>query len=328
MTSLLQRFKKENVLVMLFAVMISLTGGFIDKQSHVAFAQENRLPIPTAILVFEDRGEAKEEAASISELLFAKLIVSEQLALVERQALNKVLDELKLSKAGVVRVEEANQVGKLTGAKLLICGSALRVQGDLYVIAKVIGTETSRLTGASVKGGSNANLDELISQLAKEINQVVADKADTLLPKVVSTEDWIASTKKLLSGKELPSVTVKITERHMNQATFDPAAQTECERLLTALGFTVIAADTAQATGADLRIQGEAISEFAARHGELISVKCRLEAKAVSQSDSKVLASDSETTISIDLAEQLAAKSGLQEAARKMFERILLKLVK
>ena len=59
---------------------------------------------------------------------------------------------------------------------------------------------------------------------------------------------------------------------------------------------------------------------------DLVSVQCRVEVQVVKQSDGSVLTSDAETTISIDLAEQIAAKSGLQEAARKLVERMIPKL--
>ena len=291
-------------------------------------AADAKLPIPSAILPFEARGAVKpEEALQVVDLLFVELVASDELMLVERASIKTVFDELKLNQTGVVKAEEVAQVGKLTGAKLLVTGSVLKVNGDIYLVAKVIGTETSRLAGASVKGPVNSDLGELVKKLAVEIKQVVAKKSDTLLPKVVAEADWLAEMKKELKGKALPTVTVSISERHVGQPTFDPAAQTECERLLTELGFDVIEPSNAKAALADILLKGEALSETATQREELFSVKCRIEIKAEQRSDGKVLASDAETAMVVGLAEQLTSKSGLQSTARTLVGRMVAKLV-
>ena len=290
-------------------------------------ADEAKLPIPAAILPFEARGDVKEEAAQVADLLFAELITCEELMLVERESIASVFAELKLNQSGVVKAEEVAQVGKLTGAKLLISGSVFQVNGDLYLVAKVIGTETSRLSGASVKGAANSDLGDLVKKLAEEVKLVVAKKSDTLLPKVVADADWLADVKKDLKGKKLPSITVSIGERHVGQQVLDPAAQTECERLLTELGFEVIDSEDANSVRADVIIKGQALSEFATRRDDLVSVKCRVEVKAMQQADGKLLTSDAETAMSVGLAEQIAAKSGLQATARTLVGRVVTKLV-
>ena len=62
-------------------------------------------------------------------------------------------------------------------------------------------------------------------------------------------------------------------------------------------------------------VTGEAFSEFAGRHGDLVSVKARVEVKAVDRKTGKVLAVDRQTAVAVDLAEQVAGKTALQEAA-------------
>ena len=299
---------------------------FITVQSASA-EDDAKLPIPAAILPFEARGDVKEEAAQVADLLFAELIACDELMLVERESIATVFAELKLNQSGVVKADEVAQVGKLTGAKLLISGSVLQVKGDLYLVAKVIGTETSRLSGASVKGAANADLGDLVKSLAEEVKLVVAKKSNTLLPKVVAEADWLAEMKNQLKGKKLPSMTVSIGERHVGQTVLDPAAQTEFERLLTELGFEVVDSENANAVRADVIIKGQALSEFATRRDDLVSVKCRVEVKAMQQADGKLLTSDAETAMSVGLAEQIAAKSGLQATARTLIGRVVTKLV-
>ena len=72
---------------------------------------------------------------------------------------------------------------------------------------------------------------------------------------------------------------------------------------------------------------GEGFSEFAMRHGNLVSVKARLEVKAVDRQTDKVIAMDRQTAVVVDLTEQIAGKSALQKAAAEIAERLLPKLV-
>jgi hypothetical protein len=78
---------------------------------------------------------------------------------------------------------------------------------------------------------------------------------------------------------------------------------------------------------ADVLLTGEAFSEYASRHGNLILVKARLELKAVARQTARVLAIDRQTAVAVDLTEQLAGKTALQEAAASLAERLLPKLV-
>ena len=93
-------------------------------------------------------------------------------------------------------------------------------------------------------------------------------------------------------------------------------------------GFTVIDPKEGRKKDADIQIQGEAFSEIAVRHGNLISVKARLEVKAVDQASGQIVATDRQTTVAVDLTEQIAAKNALQEAGALIAERMLPKLVK
>ena len=59
----------------------------------------------------------------------------------------------------------------------------------------------------------------------------------------------------------------------------------------------------------------------------LISVKSRLEVKAIQRTTGKILAVTRETTVAVDLTEQIAGKTALQDAAARIAVRLLPKLV-
>jgi hypothetical protein len=284
---------------------------------------------PAAILRFAERGaDVKDLGAQVTDLLFANLVAEPKMYLVDREDLDKVLKELELNQSGLVNPDTATRVGQLTGAKILITGSVLQVDSKLYVVAKIIGTETTRVFGASVKGGVNDDLDGLVTELAGEVVKTISGRADQLVAKPKTREDRLAALKKTLGNAKRPVVKVSIAERHVGQATIDPAAETEIALFCTELGFDVIDPDKGAGLKADVLLTGEGFSEFAARHGNLVSVKARLEVKAVDAATGKILAIDRQTAVQVDLTEQLAGKAALQEAAADIAERVLPKVVK
>jgi hypothetical protein len=194
-------------------------------------------------------------------------------------------------------------------------------------VAKVIGTETSRVFGASVKGNVGDDLDMLADQLGEKVGKTIVDKAGDLVAEVKSREDQIAALKKQIGDGERPSVFVSVDERHVGQATIDPAAETEISLFCRELGFKVIDSETGSKADADVLLVGEGFSEFATRHGNLLSVKARLELKAVQRETGEVIAIDRDVAIGVDLTEQIAGKTALQEAAANICTRILPKLV-
>jgi lantibiotic modifying enzyme len=71
-------------------------------------------------------------------------------------------------------------------------------------------------------------------------------------------------------------------------------------------------------TKTEIAIVGEAFSEFAARRGELLSCKARVELRAIDIKSGKVLSIEKRTETAVDIAEQIAAKSALQKAAQEV----------
>ncbi len=206
-------------------------------------------------------------------------------------------------------------------------GSVLQVGDKLYLVAKLIGTETTRVLGASVKGPLEEDLDELAQDLAEAVAETIAERADELVAKPVKQEDRIAALQKQMKNEKRPTVFIEISERHVGQTTFDPAALTELTLYFKESGFTVIDPQAGNRSQADIVVLGEGLSEYGSRHGNLMSVKARLELKGVDRKSGQVLAVDRQTSVGVGLSEQIAAKEALQETAAELAVRLLPKLV-
>ncbi|MCX6997958.1 MAG: hypothetical protein NTV49_12950 [Kiritimatiellaeota bacterium] len=284
---------------------------------------------PTAIFAFEERGAGvKDYGQKVSDILFAALASKPDLLLVDRADIKKIVDEHELNLSGAVTPGQAIKVGQLTGAKILITGSVIETDKTLYLVAKLIGTETSRVLGESVKGRTSDEIAPLAEQLAKKIGETIVKDADKLVAKEIKIADRIAAVKQALGEAKRPVIMIKAAERHVGRATIDPAADTELTLFCKETGFEVLDAQSGSGKQADIVLQSEGFSEFAMRRGSLVSVKARLEVKAIDRATDKVIAVDRQTTVVVDLTEQIAGKAALQESAAQIAERLLPRLVK
>lgn len=309
--------------------LLGLSLHSVIAQEAAVASGEMSVVYPTAIFPFAERGRGvKEMGSQVSDILFASLVINPDLFLVDREDLQKTLAEQELNLSGMVNPGEAVQVGQLTGAKILITGSIIEAGKTQYIVAKIIGTETSRVLGASVKGQAGDELAPMVEQLAEKVSEVITGQATKLAAKQVKTDDRIAALKETMGDGERPSVMIKIHERHVGQATIDPAAETELALFCKETGFTVVDPDTGAKNQADIIIKGEGFSEFAMRRGNMVSVKARLEVKAIDPATDVVIAIDRQVAVEVDLTEQIAGKKALERAAAMIAERMLPKLAK
>ena len=309
--------------LLLFTVMSSVTTSAQQAEKK----KDNRVA-PLAILAFEERGDAVEGYGSkVTDLMFAELAGNPNLYLVDRSEMDKILKEAELNLSGMVTPDKANQVGQLTGAKLLLTGSVFEVGDKVYIVAKLIGTETSRVLGESVKGMPKKGLDTLARKLAGKVAENVKTQKKELLPPPAESRDIAAELRKKLGDSERPLLAVQVQEEHVGRQTLDPAVETELVKIAREAGFEVVDPDRENIGDAKVLIKGEGVSEFATSRGDLVSVKARLELKAVNPETDRVITSDRQTEVVVDLSEQIAAKKALQEAAAKLASRILPKIV-
>lgn len=320
---------KKSVIVLVGSLLL-VGSGLINAADETSPEKQQSLTpnvYPTAIFTFAERGPgAKDLGGKAGDILFALLAKNPSVFLVDRSELNKTLQEHEINLFGVVTPDQAIQIGKIIGAKIIVTGSVIESDNKLYLIAKIIGTETSRVLGASVTGKTSEDFNTLMDQLAKQVGETIAAQAGQLVAKEVKMKDRIAALKKQLGDAKRPVVAINVNERHTGQTTTDPAAETELTWFCKETGFDVLdkAADSKKA---DIILMGEGFSEFAMRNGNLVSVKARLEVKAVDCQTGKVIAADSQTAVVVDLTEQIAGKTALQKAAAEIAERLLPKLV-
>lgn len=137
---------------------------------------------PAAILPFSARGEGLEDyGPKIADALFAALAAYPEIELVDREALETIVGEHELNLFGVVNTQQAVKIGQMVGVRLMITGSVTRFDTRLILVAKVIGTKTSKVVGASVKGKAEDDLLPLVEALGEEVVNLVNDRGAELV---------------------------------------------------------------------------------------------------------------------------------------------------
>ena len=297
--------------------------------------------LTVAIFDFQaNDSELRETGVLLAELARVRLTARGHLRLVARQDMQKILEEQKLGLTGLTG-DTAPRVGNLLGAQVVVLGNVFAVNGRLVATARVIGVETSRVYGEKVEG-EKAGVEKMGEELGNKIAGVVDKGGEALVAKVKLTKDQIAEIRKKVGDKNLPRVYVQVSEEVVGTAAPDPAAQTEIQYILRKIGCEVVkdrggelsnwakgyAAKGGKSAppaldSVDIILIGEAFSQFASRTGDLISSRSRVEIEAIDVKTGKVLATDRQTHVAVDLAEQIAAKTALQEGAAKLASRLL-----
>ncbi len=284
---------------------------------------------PLSIAVFDFRtpaGTSEDLGKQVATLISAQLSSDPALVVVERAELDKALGEQELGLSGTISSETAAKVGHLTGAKVLVTGQVIPAGQETILVAKVIGTETSRVFGLTARMESGASPAGASGTLGKEVAATAMKNAAALIAKPETPEERLARIRAMMKAGPLPMVSVHIPEQHFGRPVIDPAAETELSLTLQQLGFQVV--DEKSGQKAEIAVEGEAFSELALRRGNLVSCKARLEIKVRRLATGEILSVDRQVSAAVDLSEHIAAKSALANAAREIAPRVVAKLAK
>jgi|APCry1669189000_1035189.scaffolds.fasta_scaffold00764_4 hypothetical protein len=284
-------------------------------------------PLTVAVLNFESSDEKLQgKAVEAAALLGAQLSTSGNVWTIERADIDKVLGEQTMGLSGLNDPATAAKTGKLLGAKALITGRLIPSGDSVIVVAKIISTETSRVFGETATAPKEGSWEKPTGELSAKVGKLLDSQRSSFMPVFVTTEQRLEVLRQIVKGKNLPSVQVGISEVDLRRVAIDPAAQTEFRKVLQELGFEVIDPAYSQKIP-EVIISGEAFSETGARRGQLVSARARVEIKAIRKSDGKLLDSDSENAVAVDIAEATAGKIALQDASWILLERLIPKIV-
>lgn len=166
------KFVKSFALLAALAVAVpSLVAAQGGSKPTVAVLYFNNSAIGAA------NAELQPLSKGIADMLIGELAANPGIRVVERDQIQKVLEEQKLSTEGKVDNESAVKVGKLVGAHYMVTGGFVTDRsGRMRFTARVFNTETSLIVFPAAGGpngvvnGKIEDFMELVVQLAAKIN--------------------------------------------------------------------------------------------------------------------------------------------------------------
>jgi class 3 adenylate cyclase/CHAT domain-containing protein/Tfp pilus assembly protein PilF len=131
------------------------------------------MPLTLAFLDVQARGTLAPRAGEEEFLrlrLTQALQADNRLLLLEREVLEKLLTELKLSTTVLVDPQVALHLGRLLAARLIATASITRLGDTAQLTMRVIETETSRIRATATEGVESAGqLDEAVQRAARTL---------------------------------------------------------------------------------------------------------------------------------------------------------------
>ena len=166
-----------------------------DKIS-VSMAEKNKTKI--AVIPFQDLSSDVVTTLGkyIAEELTTALFNSGKFNIVERNLLNKVLDELKLAQSGAVDPSSAKELGKITGVDAVVTGTIQDLVGRVAINCRLIETQTGNIFAAA---SEKITKDETISVMLSGTSQKkdeISNKHEK--PELILKEktEWIINQKR------------------------------------------------------------------------------------------------------------------------------------
>jgi len=137
-------------------------------------AQDNRATV--AVMYFTNsalvnHSEYEPLSKGITEMLITELAESPALQVVERDRLQKLLEEQDLNTAGRVDKETAAKLGKILGARhMLMGGFVIDPRQKMRLDIRAVDVETSRVEYVETVSGKAEDVLALISTLGARVN--------------------------------------------------------------------------------------------------------------------------------------------------------------
>jgi len=225
---------------------VAPVSGDLAEEEPVDVAQGERTTIPVAVADFSTSANIRDAdvvRTAIRDGLINVFAFEPSLAVVERELLDHAIRELRLGAEGMLTQSTAAQLGRLTGARVIVSGTIIRIDENLVITARLINAETGELSATRVTGAAG-DLLSLADDLAEQIiDRVDAEKDGTLAraedAEAVRTRQERRRLKELAAGRPLPRLLVVLPESHLARVVPDPAGETELIAWLTYCGFPV-----------------------------------------------------------------------------------------
>jgi len=133
----------------------------LSNQISAGISESNKKKV--AVVEFSDLdGKVTEFGKFLAEELITRLFASKKFNVVERQLLNKVIEEHKLNMSGLIDENTAKEIGKILGVDAICSGTITDLVNSVKVNARMIDTETGSIFAVA---STKIEKDEVVKKL-------------------------------------------------------------------------------------------------------------------------------------------------------------------
>lgn len=139
--------------------------------------------LTVAVLEFEDHGIGRTAATqglgrTLADRISEQLVGRPDLRLIDRESLQKILEELSLASLDIAERESQLRLGKLLGAQYLIMGGYTSLAGGLRIDGRIVEVERGIAEGSALEGRA-ADRATLEKNFSKQMADLMISKVGT-----------------------------------------------------------------------------------------------------------------------------------------------------
>jgi hypothetical protein len=149
----------------------------------------------------------EQQNRNVGDLVLAQLTGAAGLELVERQALDAVLNELQLSFSGLVRAKDVVHAGKLLRADWFLLGTPAVVNGTNVAVIRIVDARTGVMRDAAMipSGEGAPALASMLAAFVRQSRQAAADPKPRSFLAIGSFEDLSVNSRQAALPRQLRS---------------------------------------------------------------------------------------------------------------------------
>lgn len=134
-----------------------------------AFSREK---VTVAVLDFEPKNITAESAEAATDLLRTELFNTGCFKVVERQRIQKILEEQRFQSTGVTDTDQAAEIGRLLNVKKIMIGTVTLLGGTHILNTRIVDVQSGQveLAEAVESRGGEENLPRAVTELALKIS--------------------------------------------------------------------------------------------------------------------------------------------------------------
>jgi TolB-like protein len=118
----------------------------------------------------QNREELEPLTKGITDMFITEFSQIENLQVVERVQLEKLLDEMAMGQSGILEESSAQQVGKMLGAQYLVFGSFMNLyKNDFRIDVRIVQVETGLTIRAEQETGKKKEFFKMVKKLSAKI---------------------------------------------------------------------------------------------------------------------------------------------------------------